>query len=186
MQGEGQEFESPRLHHLAPTHRDGTTTSQPQRRRGRPCVEACGPLVPGSEPSRVRVHGPADRWDGSSRGPGCRRPQVGGAPSQVNMSIGRSSLLNELRFRSGSPSRRARQCIDMHKDQYPETIRCNRPLGELLKWSSYTGHGVDALAPGADEGRGRRRNASGSCEQALIRRCPNGEPRPGSCPVTRR
>jgi len=49
----------------------------------------------------------------------------------------------------------------------------------LLKWSSYTGHGVDALAPGADEGRGRRRNAPGSCEQALIRRCPNGETRPG-------
>ncbi len=27
----------------------------------------------------------------------------------------------------------------------------------------------------AEEGRGRRRNASGSCQQALIRRCPNGE-----------
>jgi len=49
----------------------------------------------------------------------------------------------------------------------------------LPKWSSYTGHGVDALAPGADEGRGRRRNAPGSCEQALIRRYPNGETRLG-------
>jgi hypothetical protein len=45
--------------------------------------------------------------------------------------------------------------------------------------SSYKGHGVDALAPGADEGRGRLRKASGSREQALIRRCPNGETRPG-------
>ena len=31
------------------------------------------------------------------------------------------------------------------------------------------------MAPRADEGRGRQRNASGSCEQALIRRYPNGE-----------
>ncbi len=34
---------------------------------------------------------------------------------------------------------------------------------------------VDALALRAEEGRGRRRNASGSCQQALIRRYPNGE-----------
>jgi hypothetical protein len=160
-----------------PPGRDKNKSATHRRRADRPCVEPCGPLVPGSEPS-VRVHRPADCWAGPS-GPGCSSPCGRGAPSQVNMSIGRSSLLNELRFRSSSPSRRARQCIDMHKDQYPETIRCNRPLGELLKWSSYTGHGVDALAPGADEGRGRRRNASGSCEQALIRRCPNGETRPG-------
>jgi len=43
---------------------------------------------------------------------------------------------------------------------------------------------VDALAPRADEGRGRLRNAPGSREQTLIRRCPNGETRLGSCPVT--
>ena len=45
--------------------------------------------------------------------------------------------------------------------------------------SSYKGHGVDALAPRADEGRGRLRKASGSREQTLIRRCPNGETRLG-------
>jgi hypothetical protein len=50
--------------------------------------------------------------------------------------------------------------------------------------SSYKGHGVDALAPRADEGRGRLRKASGSREQTLIRRYPNGETRLGSCPVT--
>ena len=50
--------------------------------------------------------------------------------------------------------------------------------------SSYKGHGVDALAPRADEGRGRLRKASGSREQTVIRRCPNGETRLGSCPVT--
>jgi len=38
---------------------------------------------------------------------------------------------------------------------------------------------VDALAPGADEGRGKRRYASGSRKQALIRGCPNGETRQG-------
>jgi hypothetical protein len=34
---------------------------------------------------------------------------------------------------------------------------------------------ADALALGADEGRGKRRNASGSRKQAVIRGCPNGE-----------
>ena len=39
---------------------------------------------------------------------------------------------------------------------------------------SYKGRTVDALALGADEGRGKRRYASGSCKQALIRGFPNG------------
>ena len=54
--------------------------------------------------------------------------------------------------------------------------------GHLVRgWrgSSYKGHGVDALAPRADEGRGRLRKASGSREQTVIRRCPNGETRLG-------
>jgi hypothetical protein len=34
---------------------------------------------------------------------------------------------------------------------------------------------VDALAEGSEEGRGQLRKASGSCKQALIRGCPNGE-----------
>ena len=33
----------------------------------------------------------------------------------------------------------------------------------------------DALALGGDEGRGKLRKATGSCKQALIRGCPNGE-----------
>ena len=40
------------------------------------------------------------------------------------------------------------------------------------------GHLVDALARRGDEGRGTLRQASGSWEQALIRRYPNGETRP--------
>ena len=36
---------------------------------------------------------------------------------------------------------------------------------------------VDALGQRADEGRGQRRNATGSCKQALIRGNPNGETR---------
>ena len=39
---------------------------------------------------------------------------------------------------------------------------------------------MDALALGADEGRGKRRYASGSCKQALIRGFPNGETRLGN------
>ena len=34
---------------------------------------------------------------------------------------------------------------------------------------------VDALALGADEGRGKLRKATGSCKRTLIRRFPNGE-----------
>jgi hypothetical protein len=41
------------------------------------------------------------------------------------------------------------------------------PLGQRLRGSSYTGHEVDALAPRADEGRGRLRKAPGSREQTL-------------------
>ena len=46
-----------------------------------------------------------------------------------------------------------------------------------IRWcqvSSYEGRAVDALGQRADEGRGKRRNASGSCNRALIRGSPNG------------
>ena len=43
-----------------------------------------------------------------------------------------------------------------------------------LELSSYEGRAVDALGQRADEGRGKRRYASGSCNQALIRGFPNG------------
>ena len=43
---------------------------------------------------------------------------------------------------------------------------------------------VDALVETADEGRGQRRNAPGSCKQALIRGSPNRETGQESCPVT--
>ena len=41
--------------------------------------------------------------------------------------------------------------------------------------SSYEGHKGNALAPEADEGRGKLRKAMGSRKQAVIRRYPNGE-----------
>ena len=40
--------------------------------------------------------------------------------------------------------------------------------------SSYKGRAVDALGQRADEGRGKRRYAGGSCNQALIPGFPNG------------
>ena len=66
----------------------------------------------------------------------------------------------------------------------PEIPSVDGRLVRGWRGSSYKGHGVDALAPRADEGRGRLRKASGSREQTVIRRCPNGETRLGSCPVT--
>ena len=46
---------------------------------------------------------------------------------------------------------------------------------ERTKSSSYKEHKVNALASGAEEGRVQLRKAAGSCKQALIRGCPNGE-----------
>ena len=44
----------------------------------------------------------------------------------------------------------------------------------MTKKSSYKEHRVDALAPYAEEGRGKLRKATGSRKQAPIRRYPNG------------
>ena len=44
----------------------------------------------------------------------------------------------------------------------------------MAKKSSYKEHRVDALAPYAEEGRGKLRKATGSRKQAPIRRYPNG------------
>ena len=43
--------------------------------------------------------------------------------------------------------------------------------------SSEEEHRADALAPSAEEGRGKLRKATGSRKQAESRRCPNGETR---------
>ena len=53
-------------------------------------------------------------------------------------------------------------------------IRNNWSQDQATKKSSYKEHRVDALAPYADEGRGKLRKATGSRKQALIRRHPNG------------
>ena len=45
--------------------------------------------------------------------------------------------------------------------------------------SSYEEHRVDALAPYAEEGRGKLRKAASSRKQAEIRGCPNGGTRRG-------
>ena len=50
----------------------------------------------------------------------------------------------------------------------------------IFEWAcdqATEGHLVDALVPRGDEGRGRLRKATGSCQQALIRGYPNGETR---------
>jgi hypothetical protein len=54
-----------------------------------------------------------------------------------------------------------------------------------LRRSSEQGQSVDALGQRADEGRGARRYASGSREQAVIRGFPNGATPPPSWVVTR-
>ncbi len=57
-------------------------------------------------------------------------------------------------------------------------------IASLNVRSSYKERKVDALAPGADEGRSDLREATGSRKQALIRGYPNGETRQRSYSVT--
>ena len=54
---------------------------------------------------------------------------------------------------------------------------------QATKKSSYKEHRVDALAPYAEEGRGKLRKAAGNCKQVTIRRYPNGGTRPEQCLV---
>ena len=58
-----------------------------------------------------------------------------------------------------------------------EENRTNWSQDQATKKSSYKEHRVDALAPYAEEGRGKLRKATGSRKQAPIRRHPNGETR---------
>ena len=143
LQGEGQEFESPRLHqHAGAQH--------PWQQSPDPC------------PSIAEGHRPADRW--GPRGPSSAFER--GAPYQLEYVIGRNRSLFDLRFRR-VVRRIPIERLPQVRDHWVRTLR----------GSSYTGHEVDALAPRADEGRGRLRKAPGSREQTSIRRCPNGETR---------
>ena len=168
MQGEGQEFESPRLHHRCHANKDlGTTPRHTNNLR-----PACAGhhRAPDPCPSVTAAgHRPADRW---GRSISCRSSEVHlGGPHLYNWIVfGRNEES------SISPSSQGNDPDRSH----PSTDRLVRGW----RGSSYKGHGVDALAPRADEGRGRLRKASGSREQTVIRRCPNGETRLGSCPVT--
>src|SRR4029079_15943214 len=160
-----------------PILRTGCATAQ-QKSSGRPeaiprsmrPVTTGPPARPSPVPCRPPAgHRPADRW---GRSISCRSSEVHlGGPHLYNWIVfGRNEDC------SISPS---------SKGNHPD--RSHPSTGRLVRgWrgSSYKGHGVDALAPRADEGRGRLRKASGSREQTVIRRCPNGETRLGSCPVT--
>jgi hypothetical protein len=169
LQGEGQEFESPRLHHRrqrANAIEDlGTTRAQTTRPTGPPARAIIEPLI------RVL---PSRRQATDQRIAG-RRPTVGSCRREVPLWWGRTLTTGYVFGRneesSISPSS---QGNDPDRSQ-PVTDHLVRGW----RGSSYKGHGVDALAPRADEGRGRLRKASGSREQTVIRRCPNGETRLG-------
>ena len=63
--------------------------------------------------------------------------------------------------------------------KHQKTLMTNQNLQVNFNWSSYKEHRANALAPGADEGRGKLRKASGRRTQPLIRRYPNGATRLG-------
>jgi hypothetical protein len=59
----------------------------------------------------------------------------------------------------------------------PEGIQEKRNWSQDKEKSSEEEHRADALAPSAEEGRGKLRKATGSRKQAENRRYPNGETR---------
>ncbi len=144
MQGGGQEFESPRLHHSPP----GCVP----RSLGAPLIGALHP-----EATDQRIAGGRH----ATRAPAVRRgAHLTNWNSDRQKEKSRSSISPCCQKNSDIP-------IPSARDHWVRTLR----------GSSYTGHEVDALAPRADEGRGRLRKAPGSREQTSIRRCPNGETR---------
>jgi hypothetical protein len=169
LQGEGQEFESPRLHH-SPAAKS-KISGHPEATKI-PRIGRAGPIDPLIHvlPS-AGGHRPADRWTALDFGRGVARSHPRVRPHLNNWIV-----FGRKEESSISPSS---QGNDPDRSQ-PVTDHLVRGW----RGSSYKGHGVDALAPRADEGRGRLRKASGSREQTVIRRCPNGETRLGSCPVT--
>jgi hypothetical protein len=144
LQGEGQEFESPRLHHLV--RRPGT----PRRTRRSPDP---WPPLEGTD-QRTAGEGFRPRWLARERGRTLPTGYV----------IGKREVFLIFDFAVLS-------------EQFRLPIRQPVTAWSEAGGSSYTGHEVDALAPRADEGRGRLRKAPGSREQTSIRRCPNGETR---------
>ena len=166
MQGEGQEFESPRLHHrrLVPARRAKSNRSGPipdvqHSPRDHARIEPLIRALPERQATDQRIAGGGPISIDPARGASSGGPHLNNWKS-----FGR---LNES---SISPSSQYRKI----------PIRSQSATGRLVRgWrgSSYKGHGVDALAPRADEGRGRLRKAPGSREQTSIRRCPNGETR---------
>ena len=192
MQGEGQEFESPRLHHPSPGSligRPSTCTRQhPNRIEETRVKTRDDPRVPGAvvddgSKAGPRAVVPCHRVnpDPLIRALPARSPTSGSLERRTAQAVGGSSvatdgahLNNWIRVSAVNRDLRFRRV----SRRIPRP-RSDRPLGQMLEGSSYKGHGVDALAPRADEGRGRLRKASGSREQTLIRRCPNGETRPG-------
>ena len=159
MQGEGQEFESPRLHHSW----RGTCKSKISGPPEDTTKTAIEPLL--------RVLPPAGRPP-TSGSLGDDRCCID--PSEAHLGgphLNNWNMFGRNEESSISPS-----------SQGNDPDRSHPSTGHLVRgWrgSSYKGHGVDALAPRADEGRGRLRKASGSREQTVIRRCPNGETRLG-------
>ena len=166
MQGEGQEFESPRLHQPPPMQHEDLGTNPRTRKTS-------GPLVPAIIEPLIRVL-PTLRQATDQRTAGRRRDlrvEPSGGPTSVGPHLNNWIVFGRNEESSISPSS---QGNDPDRSQ-PVTDHLVRGW----RVSSYKGHGVDALAPRADEGRGRLRKASGSREQTVIRRCPNGETRLG-------
>src|SRR5919197_4973362 len=108
-------------------------------------------------------------------------------PPRVVVRRGASS--EELGCPRGTTTPRHRQWLPWGRGSAPEQAHSQQGITVEPAWGAfarertrrYEGRTGDALAPGADEGRGRLRKASGSRLQALSRGCPNAATCVGSC-----
>jgi hypothetical protein len=192
LHGGGQEFESPRLH---PDSRHGPAGSGKIVRRGAvPCrrVENEGHSQRAAEPEREPVRASSEQASADRRAHGrffcvpCTLLVAERRPAR-SWSVGAAARFPVGGW-SGDWDRRAGGAIPwawgsgLNKSIAKDTAQdpaCGAPARERA-WRK-EGRTGDALAPGADEGRGRLRKASGSRQPAWIRGCPNAATRRGSC-----
>ena len=144
----------------------GSTRDTIDRRQARPARASIAPLI-SAPPGRCRRV--TDQRIAGRRSTLASNPSRG--PTPVGPHLNNWIVFGRNEESSISPSSQGNDPDRSH----PVTDHLVRGW----RGSSYKGHGVDALAPRADEGRGRLRKASGSREQTVIRRCPNGETRLG-------
>jgi hypothetical protein len=125
LQGEGQEFESPRLHHTESATAGcesalvGSYSSRGPSHQDEPGGD---PLVP--DLKATRGHGPADRWECTDS---CLCPRSNDRDRTFPSEDDDRKIESLITSISAAYVANVRGSAYVHKDQYPEIIQRNRP-----------------------------------------------------------